>query len=235
MLSLQQSVVEAPPLDLALGGASAADRIRALAQRVGVHSAGAADPLAVFEALLDRMLSASLAPWIVDWVCLVCADAAVSSDDPTDAHLLSTDGVLCVRTVCCVCGRCVVCAQGPCARSRKLVSYPLSLSLSLCFPLSNTTRNTTSTTDHKPRSPPHINLITKMHHLLVASSSSIILLALATWAMRAAGNLRARLTALLSSADEAGELARVGSEADALLQVSRALKRAGGSRCVCFV
>lgn len=88
MLALQQSVVETPPLQLARGGAAAG--IRALAARAGAADAARnPDPLLVFEGLLDRLLAAGLASWIVDFAAVV-ADAAsgVSSDDPVDAMLL---------------------------------------------------------------------------------------------------------------------------------------------------
>jgi hypothetical protein len=53
-LALQQALVEAPPLELARGGA-AAERVRALAQRLGVRAGGAGDDAgAAFAAVLDR-------------------------------------------------------------------------------------------------------------------------------------------------------------------------------------
>ncbi|KAI8471484.1 MAG: hypothetical protein J3K34DRAFT_520563 [Monoraphidium minutum] len=93
-LALQQVVVEAPPLQLARGGA-AADAFRSLAARAGVPhaAAGGGDPAAAFDAVLDRLLAAGLASWIVDWVATVCCEGGIGSDDPSSAHLLGPAAV----------------------------------------------------------------------------------------------------------------------------------------------
>jgi hypothetical protein len=151
-LTLQQTVVEAAPLELVRGGA-ASDSVRALAARLQIPS-GTEDITSVFEGILNTLLTNSLSTWIVDWVDQVCGDAAASSDNPTEAHLLSGD-------------------------------------------------------------------------------------AITAWAARAAAALRSRLAALLAdgSGGSGGELARVGAEAEALLQIVKALRRAGGggTRCAMWL
>ena len=91
-LALQQSVVEARPLDIATSGAVAAS-IRALAARAGIASAADGAILSVYEALLDRLLAAGLASWIVDFAAVVCGDSGASSDDPAEAMLLSEEAL----------------------------------------------------------------------------------------------------------------------------------------------
>ena len=90
-LLLQQTLADAQPLHLARGGA-AADAFRLLASSLGITVVGD-DAAAAFSAVLDRLLDAGLASWIVDYVAVVCCDAGASSDDPSGAHLLREDAV----------------------------------------------------------------------------------------------------------------------------------------------
>jgi hypothetical protein len=94
-LILQQVAVEAPPLHLAR---ATADGFRSLASSLGVPAGDSF--LVLFDAVLDRMLAAGMASWIVDYVAVVCVDAVLSSDDPGSAHLLREDAVAawCART-----------------------------------------------------------------------------------------------------------------------------------------
>lgn len=82
-LVLQQTAVESPPFDIAR---NAAEHIRGLGQRLGAGDSS-------FDAVLDALLQAGLASWIVDYVAVVCADSSVTSDDPEEAFLLSGEAV----------------------------------------------------------------------------------------------------------------------------------------------